>query len=392
MSLTGSRLDDRDLVAARERRERRGDPLSRAAARAEWDRRAKAVVEKVRIDDVIGRVVQLARKGMARRLSGLCPFHDESTPSFSVYPWGGTKVKVGFFVCHGCDARGDVIAFVMRRQKLGFQDAVRWLEGGRTNIEALGRAPAPLPRPKAIQADEQRRIDEANDYWTASVPLGAGGVVDLYLRGRAIVPPGEYGICDPAVNGGWPVELRFLERCWHNLERRTFPAMIAAIRDPATGEMQTVHRTYLARQADGRWTKAKIEKTKLVVGTWSTGYIALGPVADRMIGGEGIETTLSAMQLSKRSGLAFVNSGRMKSIDLPFLCADFIYAADKGGKSGTRWGEIFAQEGARKNASGRTVAVRIPKIAAAKGDFNDLVMIRAGLMQDDPSPVESVTS
>lgn len=383
MTLSGNRLDDRDLVAARERRARRGDPLSRAAVRDEWDRRAKAIVEKTRIDDVIGRVVKLQRKGSARRLSGLCPFHDESTPSFSVYPWGGTKVKVGFFVCHGCDAKGDVIAFVMKRQKLGFQDAVRWLEGGRSNLERLGRAPAPLPRPSVIQADERRKIDEANEYWNASVPLGAGGVVDLYLRGRAIVPPSDYGICDPKVNGGWPVDLRYLERCWHNLEKRSFPAMVAAIRGP-TGDLQTVHRTYLARHPDGSWSKARIEKTKLVVGTWSNGVISLGPIADRMIGGEGIETTLSAMQLSRRSGLSFVNSGRMKSIDLPFLCSDFIYAADKGGKNGTRWGEIFAQEGARKNSVARQVAVKLPKINAAKGDFNDLVMIRAGLMQDDP--------
>jgi hypothetical protein len=81
------------------------------------------------------------------------------------------------------------------------------------------------------------------------------------------------------------------------------------------------------------------------------------------------------MQLWRRSGLAFVTAGRMRNVEPPFACGDFIWAADKGGKG--RFGELFAHAGAKAFAVGRTVAVRIPRIAADKGDFNDLLQLRA---------------
>jgi hypothetical protein len=57
------------------------------------------------------------------------------------------------------------------------------------------------------------------------------------------------------------------------------------------------------------------------------------------------------------------------------LCSNFIYAADKGGKG--RWGEVFAQQGARAFSVGRKVSVKIPNIAVEKGDFNDLLRLRS---------------
>src|SRR5262249_32708186 len=158
------------------------------------------------------------------------------------------------------------------------------------------------------------------------------------------------GIGDQAVNAGWPPDLRFDPQCWHDLERRSFAAMVAAIR-AHDGTLLTIHRTYLEEQAGGAWGKAPVDKAKLVVGRFGPGFIRLGRDADAMIGGEGIETSLSAMQLWRRSGICFVNSGRMRSVEPPFLCGDFIYAADKGGKG--RWGEVFAQQGARAFSVGR---------------------------------------
>lgn len=358
----------RDLQAARERHARRGDGLSRRADRDQWDKRANAVRERVPILDVVERVVALKRAG-GRSKRGCCPFHDEKSPSFTVYPHGGKKVKVGFFVCYGCGKKGDVIHFVALRQKLGWTEAIQLLES-QNGVRLLETA-TPPPRPRTVQADERRKAERAHRLWAESVPLGAGGVVDQYLRGRALVPPALYGIGSPSENGGWPNDLRFHARCWHDLEKREWPAMVAAIRG-YDGSLLTVHRTYLARQPDGAWGKAPVDRPKLVVGTWDDGYIRLGPDADAMTGGEGLETSLSAMQLWRRSGLCFVNSGRMKTVELPFPCSDFIYAADKGGRNGTRWGEIFAGEGARLNAVGRRVAVKIPRVAEPKADFNDL--------------------
>jgi hypothetical protein len=137
------------------------------------------------------------------------------------------------------------------------------------------------------------------------------------------------------------------------------------------------------RSKQGQWTKAPVAKAKLVVGPWPPGFIRLGDDCDAMLGGEGIETTLSAMQLWKRPGICFVNSSRMHTVEPPFGCTDFIYAADKGGKG--RWGERRAFEGAQSFRLGRQVRVKIPKLAADKGDFNDFLMLRAKLEAPAPS-------
>ncbi len=68
---------------------------------------------------VISEYVQLRREG--QRWKGLCPFHSEKTPSFSV------NANEGVWYCFGCRASGDVITFVREVQHLGFPDAVEWL-------------------------------------------------------------------------------------------------------------------------------------------------------------------------------------------------------------------------------------------------------------------------
>jgi DNA primase len=78
------------------------------------------VRELNRIDEVIGEYVALRRAG-AGALKGLCPFHDEKTPSLNVRPTHGT------FHCFGCGKGGDVIAFVMEVEHLSFVEAVQRL-------------------------------------------------------------------------------------------------------------------------------------------------------------------------------------------------------------------------------------------------------------------------
>jgi DNA primase len=68
---------------------------------------------------VISQYVQLRREG--QRWKGLCPFHSEKTPSFSV------NANEGVWYCFGCQARGDVITFVREVEHLGFPEAVEWL-------------------------------------------------------------------------------------------------------------------------------------------------------------------------------------------------------------------------------------------------------------------------
>src|SRR3979490_976384 len=79
---------------------------------------------RVPLGDLVGRRVRLVRKG--REHAGLCPFHNEKTPSFYVVE------DKGFFHCFGCGAHGDAIGYVMRAENLDFIEAVERLaaEGG----------------------------------------------------------------------------------------------------------------------------------------------------------------------------------------------------------------------------------------------------------------------
>lgn len=82
----------------------------------------QAVRERVRIEDVVGAHVTLQRAGVGS-MKGLCPFHDERTPSFHVRP------QMGFYHCFGCGEGGDVIDFVMKINHLPFTEAVEFLAG-----------------------------------------------------------------------------------------------------------------------------------------------------------------------------------------------------------------------------------------------------------------------
>ena len=74
---------------------------------------------KSEIEDVISPYVQLKRRGST--LVGLCPFHNEKTPSFTVYP------QTQSFYCFGCGAGGDAITFIKKIENLDYVDAVRFL-------------------------------------------------------------------------------------------------------------------------------------------------------------------------------------------------------------------------------------------------------------------------
>ncbi len=85
------------------------------------------VRERARIDEVIEDHVTLRNAGGGSR-KGLCPFHDEKTPSFNVNPGRG------FFHCFGCGEGGDVITFVQKIEGIGFGEAVERL-AGRYNVD-----------------------------------------------------------------------------------------------------------------------------------------------------------------------------------------------------------------------------------------------------------------
>ena len=75
--------------------------------------------DRIDIETVISPYVNLRRRG--RLLTGLCPFHGEKTPSFTVYPDSQS------FYCFGCGAGGEIVTFIRRIENLDFVEAVKSL-------------------------------------------------------------------------------------------------------------------------------------------------------------------------------------------------------------------------------------------------------------------------
>ena len=103
------------------------------------------VVRRNDIEEVIGQYVQLRRRG--RTLSGLCPFHNEKTPSFVVYP------DTQSFYCFGCGAAGDVINFVRKYNNLSYVEGVKQL---------AARVGMPLPEEDDQESRARQRLLEIN--------------------------------------------------------------------------------------------------------------------------------------------------------------------------------------------------------------------------------------
>lgn len=100
------------------------------------------------IEDVVGRYVDLKRR--SGNCVGLCPFHSEKTPSFSV------NTAKQFFYCFGCHAGGDVITFIMKIENLSYAEAVRFL------ADSVGLAVPEQTSFDSEKADRMKRLYEVN--------------------------------------------------------------------------------------------------------------------------------------------------------------------------------------------------------------------------------------
>ncbi|MBP7148059.1 MAG: DNA primase [Acidobacteria bacterium] len=136
----------------------------------------EAVRSATDIVAVVGESVSLRKAG--RSMTGLCPFHQEKTPSFHVDP------AKQVFYCFGCSVGGDVFRFLMELHRVDFAEAVRML-GDRHNI----------PRPaRAVQepgGDRRRRrileaLDQAQAFFTRQLAAPGGEPARKYLERRKI--------------------------------------------------------------------------------------------------------------------------------------------------------------------------------------------------------------
>ena len=144
--------------------------------------------DRIRIDEVIGEYVALRRAG-AGSLKGLCPFHDEKTPSMNVRP------ALGTYHCFGCGEGGDAVGFVMKMEVIGFVEAVERLAarvGYRLTYEGGGSS---VHR----ERNTRSRLLEANraaaEFYTARLrtPEAAPAVQFLTSRGFDMTAATTFG-------------------------------------------------------------------------------------------------------------------------------------------------------------------------------------------------------
>ncbi|GGC88060.1 DNA primase [Vreelandella lutescens] len=151
---------------------------------------------RVDVVEVVGERVQLKKAG--RNFSGLCPFHQEKSPSFTV------SADKQFYHCFGCGAHGNALRFLMEYDKLPFPEAVEQL---------AGRLGLDVPRegaddPRAQQREKKRKegvnlLEVAGSFYRERLKMQEGQSAQRYLQGRGLSPEviATYGI--GYAPGGW---------------------------------------------------------------------------------------------------------------------------------------------------------------------------------------------
>jgi hypothetical protein len=235
-----------------------------------------------RIVDIIGQSQALKRQG--RLWMACCPFHGEKTPSFWVYP--------DHYHCFGCGAHGDVFDWLTSRYRMTFPEAVASLAGGAVHE----RQCEPSSAPTAAKRQPNATADWFLRCWNEGLDP-AGTIVETYLRNRG----------DLTIPDGAPI--RFQPRCQRGPRDLVggpeyWPAMLALMTSPLTGEPVGTHRTYLQHDGSGKAPETvRVDSSgqeinlaaKRILGTW--GVIRLEEWQGDGLGlAEGIETALSISQ------------------------------------------------------------------------------------------------
>ena len=129
------------------------------------------VRERSRLDEVVSEHVTLRTAGIGS-MKGLCPFHDEKTPSFNIRP------QLGHWHCFGCGEGGDVISFVQKISHLSFVEAVEML-AGRYGVQ--------------LQYEEGGERGDRPDFGTRRRLIDAHAIAEEYYREQLRGPAAEVG-------------------------------------------------------------------------------------------------------------------------------------------------------------------------------------------------------
>lgn len=265
----------------------------------------------------------------------------------------------------GKEFRGDCPFCQAKKQELAVWDkstgiGCRCYYGGCDSIE-LFRVLVGLDGSRIVSAkpyeqkdfNDVKRTEWALRIWNETINAKQT-LAERYLKSRGI-----------SLN--IPSDIRFHVGLKHVPSGLIFPAMIAAVRD-ANGNLKAVHRTYL----DQSGLKAAIDLPKMTLGPVGGFAIQLSPTQEILGLAEGIETALSAMQMSELPVWSAINAGNLKRIILPDCVREVVIFADNGApgvKAANEAAAVFHHEG-------RTVQITYPP--DGYGDFNDLLKVKGG--------------
>jgi DNA primase len=165
-------------------------------------------IEEVRrrtdIVSLIGEYVTLKKAG--KNFLGLCPFHREKTPSFTVSP------DKQMFYCFGCSEGGNVFSFLMKLNHLTFPEAVRHL-AGKAGVVIPERSMSPEERDRYTLGEQIRRVNGlAAEYFVRALQSPAGEEAREYLRKRGIEAEAIRTFRIGLATEGWRNLLDFLDK------------------------------------------------------------------------------------------------------------------------------------------------------------------------------------
>jgi hypothetical protein len=264
-----------------------------------------------------------------------CPAHDDREPSLSIRDADDGKVLVR---CHaGCDQKR-VIA-TLRSRGL-------WTENG---PRQFSRPAAGFVLERQRDQDDAKRKEGALAIWQSAMPAD-GTLVETYLAARRIhLPP--------------PPAVRFHTGLKHP-SGGIWPVMIALVTHGADDTPLAIHRTFLARDGNG---KAPVDPQKMMLGPCRGGAVRLADPSDMLMVGEGIETCLAAMLATGHPAWAALSTSGLLGLELPDDVRDVIVLAD-----GDDPGEAAAHACAwRWKRERRRVRIARPPQGM---DFNDMLM------------------
>lgn len=187
----------------------------------------RQVKEQADIVAVVGRAVSLQKNG--NRFKGLCPFHGEKTPSFHVTP------AMNSFYCFGCQASGSVVDFVMKNERLTFDEALRKLAGELgIDIEEDRRTPEERDAREA-EEKQKRALLAANEFaamwFRDNLVKGRNATASAYLEKRGISPDIAERFRIGAALDGWDHFLDAARRQGYSPELLSIAGLVA----PRTG-------------------------------------------------------------------------------------------------------------------------------------------------------------